>query len=97
MMLFFENDDYQTSFRPSLNFKHIHQNKLLGRMQKLFAHASEHHPKLLARAEKGYIYSYQRFVKYNHFNPRFDVKWKKCLWTIYAFTKTYCIHHCSSI
>jgi hypothetical protein len=24
-------------------------------MQKLFAHASEHHPKLLARAEKGYI------------------------------------------
>ena len=75
---FFENDDYyQTSFRPSLNFKHIHQNKLLGRMQKLFAHASEHHPKFLARAEKGYIYSYQRFVKYNHFNPRFDVKWKR--------------------
>jgi hypothetical protein len=46
-------------------------------MQKLFAHSSEHPPKLLARAEKGYIYSYQRFVKYNHFNPRFDVKWKR--------------------
>jgi hypothetical protein len=46
-------------------------------MQKLFAHASEHHPKLLARAEKGYIYSYQRFVKYNHLYPRFDVKWKR--------------------
>jgi hypothetical protein len=45
--------------------------------QKLFAYASEHDPKLLARAEKGYIYSYQRFVKYNHFNPRFDVKWKR--------------------
>jgi hypothetical protein len=69
---FFENDDYQNSFRPSLHFKHIHQ---IGRMQKLLAHArSEHHPKLLARAEKGYLNSYQRFVKYNHFNPRFDVK-----------------------
>jgi hypothetical protein len=77
MKLFFENDDYQTSFRPSLHFKHIHQNQLLGRMQKLLAHASEHHPKLLARAEKGYLNSYQRFVKYNHFNPRFDVKWKR--------------------
>ena len=31
---FFKNDDYQTSFRPSLHFKHIHQNQLLGRMQK---------------------------------------------------------------
>jgi hypothetical protein len=29
---FFENDDYQTSFLPSLHFKHIHQNQLLGRM-----------------------------------------------------------------
>jgi hypothetical protein len=27
---FFENDDYQSSFRPSLHFKHIHQNQLLG-------------------------------------------------------------------
>jgi hypothetical protein len=67
---------YQTSSQPSLHCKHIHQNQLLG-PQKLFAHASEHDPKLLARAEKGYIYSYQRFVKYNHFNPRFDVKWKR--------------------
>jgi hypothetical protein len=23
------------------------------------------------------IHSYQWFVKYNHFNPRFDVKWKR--------------------
>jgi hypothetical protein len=60
-------DDYQTSFRPSLHFKHIHQNQLLGRMDaKTFsalAHASEHHPKLLARVEKGYLNYYQRFVK----------------------------------
>ena len=52
---FFENDDYQTSFRPSLHFKHIHQNQLLGRMQKSLAHTSEHHPMLLARAEKEYF------------------------------------------
>jgi hypothetical protein len=32
-------------------------------MQKRFAHASEHHPKLLAREDKIYLNSYQRFVK----------------------------------
>ena len=30
-----------------------------------------------SHAEKGYLNSCQRFVKYNHFNPRFDVKWKR--------------------
>ena len=49
---FFKNDDYQTSFRPSLHFKHIHHNQLLGRMRKLLTHASKHHPILLPRAKK---------------------------------------------
>jgi hypothetical protein len=49
---FFENNDYRISFHPSLHFKCINQNQLLERMQLLLAHASEHHPKFLARAEK---------------------------------------------
>jgi hypothetical protein len=42
---------------------YIRTNCLGGWMQKLLAHASEHHPKLLARVEKGYLNYYQRFVK----------------------------------
>ena len=31
----------------------------------------------IATCRKEYIYSSERFVKYNLFNPKFDVKWKR--------------------
>jgi hypothetical protein len=46
-------------------------------MEDLSAHANNYHYKSLARAKKGYLNSYQRFVTYNHFNPRFHEKWPR--------------------
>ena len=47
-------------------------------MPKLLAqHTGEYHLLVLAHAESEYIYSSERSVKYNLFNPKFDVKWKR--------------------
>ena len=60
----FENDDYPKFIPPISAFRTYTSEPTACTDVKHLAHAGKHHPKLLAHAEKGYIYSYQRFMQY---------------------------------
>ena len=73
---FFENDDYQTPFRPFLHC-HTYSSEPPAWTDAKTLSTCKNHPKLLARAVIEFIYSYQRLVICNLFNPNFDVKRKR--------------------